>query len=324
MNDANAMLHSLPLELESRKQYLEDNKNHRLQYDSLVERLNNWVEEAQMKLRPFDSGVDYQNIESDFEEHKKYFSQETKLRDLLDKIHDTANKIWASLVQHDQDKVSHEQEFFNQLVKNTLNSAHSKQAQLEENVKKWRSFREVHDQVEEIVGNIVVETERPSSLVGVKSSIARIDSSTKLIKQKQADLERYNSKAKEISTKADVVNRTQISEEQEALNKKVKEALGDLKDQKETLASLALQWDDFDLKAKNFSSGISTCQHKFATIDSTFRSLDQMKEIKNSLKVIFLLCWGSIKTRENTRGDDQSCTVLTYIKQTKNIPIAVL
>ena len=287
LNDASALLHSLPQELQSRKQYLEDNKNHRLQYDSLVERLNNWVEEAQMKLRPFDSGVDYQNIESDYEEHKKYFSQETKLRDLLDKIHDTANKIWASLVQNDQDKVSHEQEFFNQLVKNTLNSAHSKQAQLEENVKKWRSFREVYDQVEEMVSTIVVETERPSSLAGVKSSIARIDSNSKLIKQKQADLDKYNSKAREISSKADVVNRTKINEEQEALNKRLRDALTQLKEQKENLASLALQWDDFELKAKNFSSGISTCQHKFATIDSTFRSLDQMKDIKNSLKVKF-------------------------------------
>ena len=84
----------------------------RLEYDSLVERLNSWVEEAQVKLRPFESGVDYESLETDLESHKKYFSEETRLRELLHSIHDTANKIWASLSQVDQDKITHEQVSF--------------------------------------------------------------------------------------------------------------------------------------------------------------------------------------------------------------------
>ena len=83
-----------------------------MEYDSLVERLNSWVEEAQVKLRPFESGVDYESLETDLESHKKYFSEETRLRELLHSIHDTANKIWASLSQVDQDKITHEQVSF--------------------------------------------------------------------------------------------------------------------------------------------------------------------------------------------------------------------
>lgn len=179
LNVAQSLLHSMPAELEERKQYLEAAKQQRAQYDSLVERLNSWVEEAQLKLRPVDAGVDFANVEAEWEEHKKYFGQETRLRDLLDQIHDTANKIWASLEQQDQDKVGHEQEFFNQLVKNTLNSAHSRQAELEEHVRAWRSFRETREQVSEVVEAITVDTERPTSLAGVKSAIARIDASTR-------------------------------------------------------------------------------------------------------------------------------------------------
>ncbi len=179
----NALLHSMPAELEERRRYLEDNKDKRLQYDSLVERLNNWVEEAQLKLRPFEAGVDFHNVQTELDEHRKYFSQETKLRDLLDKIHDTANKIWASLDQADQDKVGHEQEFFNQLVKNTLNSAHSKQAELEEHLKKWKAFRELHAKAKEAVTALVVETERPSSLAGVKGAIARVDAASRQAQQ---------------------------------------------------------------------------------------------------------------------------------------------
>jgi hypothetical protein len=93
LSSAAALLTSLPAELEERRQYLERNKEFRLQYDSFVERLNGWVEEAQIKLRTFESGIDFQSLESDLEEHKVYFRQETKLRDLLTKIHETADKI---------------------------------------------------------------------------------------------------------------------------------------------------------------------------------------------------------------------------------------
>ena len=80
------------------------------------------------------------------EEHKKYFSEETKLRVLLHSIHDTANKIWASSAPNDQDKINHEQEFLTQLVENTLNSAHREQGEFEENIKVWQAY---HDYVEE-------------------------------------------------------------------------------------------------------------------------------------------------------------------------------
>jgi hypothetical protein len=253
----------------------------------LVERLNNWVEEAQLKLRQFESGVNFANIEQELEEHKTYFSQETKLRDLLDQIHDTSNQIWASLVQSNQDKAAHEQEFFNQLVKNTLNSAHNRQAVLEQNCKKWKSFREAYERVKEVVSGIVVESERPSSLAGVKSSIARIDSAAKAINQKKPNLERYNDEAKDVSKVADVVNRNYVREEQEVVNGKVKSSLAALREQKERLAALALQWDDFDQKSKGFNTAIATFHHKAATIDSTFRSIPQMKEIKAGLKVSY-------------------------------------
>merc|ERR1719192_1315990 len=140
LSTASALIQAMPRDLEERKEYLENNKNYRLQYDSLVERLNSWIEEAQIKLRPFDSGIDFENLQVDMEEHKKYFSEETKLRDLLHSIHDTANKIWASLAPNDQEKINHEQEFLTQLVKNTLNSAHSKQGEFEENIKVWQAY----------------------------------------------------------------------------------------------------------------------------------------------------------------------------------------
>jgi len=288
LNHANALLHTMPQQLEERKQYLESNKELRLQYDSLVERLNNWVEEAQLKLRPYEAGVDFANLENDLEEHRRYFSEETKLRDLLDKIHDKANKIWASLDVTDQEKLAHEQEFFNQLVKNTLNSAHIRQAELEENFKKWKELREAHAKAAAAASAVSPrEHERPSTLAGVKSVIARVDAAIRKAQPLRDDVEAYNDLAREIAPKADVINRTHLAEEGEGLNQALKRGAEDLRLQKEELASLALAWEDFEVKARGFNSNVGSIHQKLADVDAIFRSLPQMKETKAKLKVSF-------------------------------------
>ena len=202
LSTASALVQAMPRDLEDRKQYLENNKNYRLQYDSLVERLNNWVEEAQLKLRPLESGVDYENLLTDLEEHKKYFSEETKLRDLLHSIHDTANKIWASLGSTDQDKINHEQEFLTQLVKNTLNSAHSKQGEFEENIKTWQAYSYTVEKVKALIVESRFDRETPSSLANVKTSIQKVDNHIKAIQMKKTELENFCAESKKMETSA--------------------------------------------------------------------------------------------------------------------------
>ena len=100
-------------------------------------------------------------------------------------------------------------------LRNTLNSAGGRQAALENGAKKWKAFAEVRELAREAVASVcVVECERPSSLAGVKSAIARIDSAGKAINGKKPDMERYNDDAKDLCRMADVVNRTSIREEQ--------------------------------------------------------------------------------------------------------------
>jgi len=180
LSTASALVQEMPRDLSDRNSYLETQKNYRLQYDSLVERLNNWVEEAQQKLRPSgESGIDFENLHENLEEHKQYFSEETKLRDLLHSIHDTANKIWASLGEKDQEKIGHEQEFLTQLVKNTLNSAHSRQGEFEELLKVWTSYQDLLERIQAIIEELEFEPETPSSLAGVKTSIQKVDNQIK-------------------------------------------------------------------------------------------------------------------------------------------------
>ena len=64
----------------------------------------------------------------------------------------------------------------------------------------------------------------------------------------------------------------------------MKQSLTELKEQKEKLAALALQWDDFEQKSKGFATAINACRHRIATVDSTYRSIPQMRDIRSGLK----------------------------------------
>ncbi len=256
-----------------------------MQYDSLVERLNNWVEEAQIKLRPFDSGVDFNNLEVDLEEHKKYFSEETRLRELLHSIHDTANRIWASLGETDQEKINHEQEFLTQLVKNTLNSANVKQKEFEENIKKWKVYQESIDKITSVLEMLTFDPERPSSLSSVKTSIQKVDAQIKTVLGKKPEFDQVTGEGKTLENSADTISRHKISDQLLGINQRWKNIIADLKERKENLATLALQWEDFDAKYKGFDSLLAQYHNKFANIETSFTSIKQMTDIMKALKV---------------------------------------
>ena len=288
LSTASALIQEMPRELTERGAYLETQKNFRLQYDSLVERLNNWVEEAQIKLRPSgDAGYDFENMSDDLEEHKQYFGEETRLRDLLHSIHDTANKIWASLGETDQDKISHEQEFLTQLVKNTLNCAHSRQSEYEEQVRVWMTYQETVERVQVLLEELDFERETPSSLAGVKTSIQKVDNHIKTIQARKQEFDLLMVESKRMESLADTINRHKLSEEALGLTQDWRNQLTEMKEHKETLATLALQWDDFDTKYKQFDSLLASYHQQATAIESVFTSIKQMNDIKRSLKVLF-------------------------------------
>ena len=289
LSTASALCQELPRDLADRHTYLDTQKNYRLQYDSLVERLNNWVEEAQVKLRPSgDAGFDFENLSVNLEEHKQYFSEETRLRDLLHSIHDTANKIWASLGEADQDKIGHEQEFLTQLVKNTLNSAHSQQSEYEEQQKVWTTYQEMLERVQVVLEELESEPETPSSLAGVKTSIQKVDNHIKAVQARKQDFDLLMVESKKIECQSDAISRQQIGEEALGLNNDWKNLLAEAREQKESLATLALQWEDFDTKYKQFDSLLASYHQQAGAVEAVFTSIRQMNEIKRSLKVTLI------------------------------------
>lgn len=175
ISEGRSLLATLPNELEERRVYLEKSKEHRLDYMGLVSKFNDWVHEAELRLQNGKHGVDYVNIQSDLEEHKLFFNNEPQIRDLVTKqIQMAADKIWPSLNTIEQEELSRELQNHTQVLKNTLNSAKSQRAQLEQDLSSWKEYSVMHEKVKALLSRIAFSDDSVSTLAGLQFSLQRI------------------------------------------------------------------------------------------------------------------------------------------------------
>lgn len=176
LSEANSLLSTLPRELEERGKYLHDNRQYRLDYAALNSKLNTWVKEANNRLAVGKDGVDFENIITDLEEHKIFFSSEQPMKELVaHQMQQAADKIWPSLVAPEQEELSKEQQEKNQLLKNTLNSAKSRQAQLEQDVEIWKDYCQLAEKMLAILDRSKFTEEPVSNYAGLQFNIQKIE-----------------------------------------------------------------------------------------------------------------------------------------------------
>lgn len=71
LSEANSFLNTIPKELQDRQNYLNINKDYRLEYEELKEKFVLWINEAKQKLKSAeDDKHDYKNIVSNLEHFK--------------------------------------------------------------------------------------------------------------------------------------------------------------------------------------------------------------------------------------------------------------
>lgn len=175
LQEANSLLTSLPRDLEERQKYLETNKTLREEYAALRQKLFDWVKEAEIRLATHKEGVDFENILQDLEEHKIFFSTEGNIKELVSQtIQQAADKIWPSLTSYEQEELSREQQQHTQTLKNTLNSAKSQRAQLEQDAEIWKDYCQTLDKVRSVIARTRFVDEPVSTLAGLHFNIQKI------------------------------------------------------------------------------------------------------------------------------------------------------
>ncbi|KAF7272974.1 hypothetical protein GWI33_014281 [Rhynchophorus ferrugineus] len=175
LSEATSLINSLPRELREQATYLEENKKWRDEYNILKEKLYSWVKEAEIRLEANKDGVDFENILTDLEEHKIFFSTESSIKELVaHSLQQAADKIWPSLTPYEQEELSREQQHHTQVLKNTLNSAKSQRAQLEQDAELWKEYLQSLDKVKAIVARTKFVDEVVSNLAGLQFNIQKI------------------------------------------------------------------------------------------------------------------------------------------------------
>lgn len=177
ISEGNSLKTSLPAELANRERHLQDNKKYRQQYQQMVEKLNLWVNEASIRLEMGKNGTDFENIETDLEEHKTFFStSEQEMKDLVGKrMQDIVDKIWSSLTSPEQEELSKEHQKHNQLLKNTLNSAKSRQAQLEQDLEIWKDFCQLLEKIKAILDKNDIQEEPVTSVDALRMYVEKLN-----------------------------------------------------------------------------------------------------------------------------------------------------
>lgn len=175
LSEANSLLNSLPRELQEQSKYLEDNKKFREEYDQLKQKLYAWIKEAETRLNLHKDGVDFENIVTDLEEHKIFFGSESSIKEVaFHGLQQAADKIWPSLTPYEQEELSREQQHHTQTLKNTLNSAKSQKAQLEQDAELWKEYLQILDKVKSVVARTKFVDEPVSTLAGLQFNIQKI------------------------------------------------------------------------------------------------------------------------------------------------------
>ena len=197
------------------------------------------------------------------------------------------------MATNNQDKINHEQEFLTQLVKNTLNSAHVKQREFEESLKTWTNFQETLQKARSLVmdnnhgaAGSQEPPDRPTSMAAVKTAILKVDGQIKVMMGHKQVIDLAGAEAKKMEELADASSRQLIAESLLELNYEWRSQLAELKNRKENLATLALQWEDFEAKYRAFESQLAGYHQKFAKVEMTsFSSVTQMVEMKKTIQV---------------------------------------
>ncbi|XP_012253400.2 muscle-specific protein 300 kDa isoform X14 [Athalia rosae] len=284
LSEAGSLMTSLPREMDDRGTYLENNKQMRLDYVALTEKLHAWVSEAEIRLQSGKDGLDFENILGDLEEHKIYFSTESSIRELVSQqIQQAADKIWPSLNSSEQEELSREQQHHTQLLKNTMNTAKSLRARLEQGAETWRDYTQTLERVRAVISRTRFTDEPVSTLAGLQFNIQKITHALNDIQNQQFELDLLNERGKEVLDQADAANKSIIQSQLSATTLEWSELVSGLEGRRSALEALSRHWEDLESRWAATEAKLNATEERNKLIDSVVRSKQHLVDTTKSL-----------------------------------------
>ncbi|KZC10894.1 Nesprin-1 [Dufourea novaeangliae] len=284
LSEAVSLLSSLPREMEERGNYLESNMKMRQEYAALTDKLQSWVREAEIRLENDKDGLDFENILSDLEEHKIYFSTEPSIRELVSQqIQQAADKIWPSLKTSEQEELSAEQQQHTQLLKNTLNTAKSQRARLEQGAETWRDYSQTLERVRAVIARTRFTDEPVTTLAGLQFNIQKITHALNDIQNQQFELDLLNERGEEVLRLADASNKKTIETQISEVTAEWKELVSGLEGRRDALEALSKHWEDLEAQWSIIETRVNATEEKNKLVDTVVRSKQHLLDTIKAL-----------------------------------------
>jgi nesprin-1 len=284
-SEAMSMLQSLPREMEERESYLESNKQMRLDYAALTEKLHSWVREAEIRLESDKDGLDFENIVSDLEEHKIYFSSEASIRELVSQqIQQAADKIWPSLSASEQEELGAEQQQHTQLLKNTLNTAKSQRARLEQGADMWRDYAQTLERVKAVIARSRFTDEPVNTLAGLQFNIQKITHALNDVQNQQYELDLLNEQGKDVLQQADAANKSRIEAQLSEISSDWHDLVSGLEGRRDALEALSKHWEELESRWLSTEAKLNAIEERSKLVDTVVRSKPHLKDTIKSLE----------------------------------------
>ncbi|CAH2077111.1 unnamed protein product, partial [Iphiclides podalirius] len=301
VSEGNSLKTSLPAELANREKHLKDNKKYRQQYIQMVEKLNIWVNEAGIRLDMGKNGTDFENIESDLEEHKSFFNaSEPEMKDLVGKkMQDVVDKIWPSLTASEQEELSKDHQKHNQLLKNTLNSAKSRQAQLEQDLEIWKDFCQLVEKIKALLDKNDIKDEAVTTVDALRMHLEKLNHAKNDLENQQPLLDVVRERAREICSGADAASGERVEQKTRELADRWNVACEDLAKRATTADSQLQRWTQLLDNQRSLAAAVTAASDRLRQLDASPSTRRRAIDTRHALQELHTDVFGLEESRDD-------------------------
>lgn len=172
LSEGRQLMASLPKELDERRQYLVDSKQHRIDYIKYVNEFKDWINEAESHLESCNHGIDFANIVSDMDKFNSFFENDRPVKELISqKIQTVVDQIWPTLQTIEQNELSEEVRHHKKQLEKVLSTAKQHRAQFEKYKNNWDSYRDLFDTIRNIVDNVKLDSNAAENLPNIQANL---------------------------------------------------------------------------------------------------------------------------------------------------------
>lgn len=138
---ARTLLKSLPKEMKERREYLDSNKDYRLNYIQLVGQFNHWVNTVESEFLNENDDIDFENISDVIKRHVESVDDKLpEVKILLERIDDSTKNILPSLNNINKEELLRDLQKFKASFKDIFARSEKSKSQLEENRSLWQNY----------------------------------------------------------------------------------------------------------------------------------------------------------------------------------------